>query len=62
MQYGIAFTPLVPTLVLWIALAAITTIAASAIHSTIVGTRGVNAMPYCMLYCPNRSIRAGAWT
>src|SRR6185312_781560 len=28
--------------------AAITTIAASAIHSTMVGTRGVNAMPYCM--------------
>src|SRR5947199_111636 len=27
----------------------ITTIAASAIHSTIAGTRGVNAMPYCML-------------
>ena len=40
--------------------AEITTIAASAIHSTIVGTRGVNAMPYCMAYCPNRSIRAGA--
>ena len=28
MQYGIAFTPLVPTLVLWIALAAIVVIAA----------------------------------
>src|SRR5882757_2128030 len=28
---------------------AITTIAASAIHSTIAGTRGVNAMPYCIL-------------
>src|SRR5882724_4582050 len=27
----------------------ITTIAARAIHSTSVGTRGVNAMPYCML-------------
>src|SRR5882724_938615 len=32
--------------------AAITTIAASAIHSTSVGTRGVNAMPYCMLLLP----------
>ncbi len=41
---------------------AIATIAASAIQSTIVGTRGVNAMPYCMAYCPNRSISAGAWT
>src|SRR5205085_11295760 len=29
--------------------AEIATIAASAIHSTSVGTRGVNAMPYCML-------------
>ena len=28
MQYGIAFTPLVPTLVLWVALAAIAVIAA----------------------------------
>ena len=28
MQYGIAFTPLVPSLVLWIALAAIVVIAA----------------------------------
>src|SRR5439155_21698430 len=28
MQYGIAFTPLVPSLVLWLALAAITVIAA----------------------------------
>ena len=28
MQYGIAFTPLVPTLVLWLALAAIVVIAA----------------------------------
>ena len=28
MQYGIAFTPLVPTIVLWIALAAIVVIAA----------------------------------
>ena len=28
MQYGIAFTPLVPTLVLWIALAAIVVISA----------------------------------
>jgi len=45
MQYGIAFTPLVPTLVLWIALAAIVAIAASAIHNTMVGTRGVNAIP-----------------
>ena len=42
--------------------AEIATIAASAIQSTSVGTRGVNAMPYCMVYCPNRSIRAGAWT
>src|SRR3954447_24948096 len=30
----------------------ITTIAASAIHSTGAGTRGVNAMPYCMLLLP----------
>jgi hypothetical protein len=22
----------------------------------------VNAMPYCMCYCPSRSMRAGAWT
>src|SRR5437667_258597 len=29
--------------------AEITTIAASAIHNTSAGTRGVNAMPYCML-------------
>ena len=28
MQYGIAFTPLVPTLILWIGLAAIVVIAA----------------------------------
>ena len=42
--------------------AEITTIAASAIHSTIVGTRGVNAIPYCMDYCPSRSISAGTCT
>ena len=39
MNYGIAFAPLVPSIVLWIALAAI------AIQSTIEGTSGVNAMP-----------------
>ena len=48
MNYGIAFTPLVPTIVLWLALAAIVAIAASAVHSTAMGTRGVKAMPYCM--------------
>src|SRR5882757_1868097 len=32
--------------------AEIATIAASAIHSTSVGTRGVNAMPYCMVLLP----------
>ena len=44
--------------------AAITTMAASAIQSTSVGTSGVNAMPYCMMrsYCPSRSISAGACT
>ena len=44
--------------------AAITTMAASASHSTREGTRGVNAMPYCILrpYCPSRSISAGACT
>src|SRR3954447_19271767 len=32
--------------------APITTIAASATHSTMVGTRGVNAIPYCMALLP----------
>src|SRR5262249_11123566 len=32
--------------------AAITAMAASAIHSTMVGTRGVNAIPYCMALLP----------
>src|SRR5882724_1609365 len=39
--------------------AAITTIAASAIHSTSVGTRGVNAMPYCMLLLPQPFDQSG---
>src|SRR6478752_720038 len=37
----------------------IITIAASAIHSTSVGTRGVNAMPYCMTLLPQSFDQSG---
>ncbi len=41
---------------------AITTMAASPIQSTSEGTSGAKAMPYCMGYCPSRSMICGACT
>src|ERR1700684_3285057 len=56
MQYGIAFTPLVPTLVLWLALAAILVIAALLLLSRARGAAvRVTALALILLALANPS-------
>src|SRR6202167_2318057 len=61
MQYGIAFTPLVPTIVLWIALAAIVVIAALLLLSRARGAAvRVTALALILLALANPSSTRGA--
>ena len=63
MQYGIAFTPLVPSPVLWLAAAAMTATAIAAQRIS-WGTSGEKVIPKpkANSYCPNLSSSAGICT